>query len=329
MHISSDRIGTDYNRETRLTVTDPFVALGGLGWKKIMFGFRKKIPPHALLGVLLSLIGLALSLAATFRAFGMEKLLAQGLGMIAALSIGVGLLLLVWKRGDERVTWEWEMELLRHALGGIHAPLLCRRHLTTRAQGRLLGCANAKRVQGSLDWMEKTLGAAEAEMRMERDSGLRELLEHQAVVANLHNTIGAAKIGFMSELDEIVAKGDSSPALIINVKGIQQNVRNVERLVKELGVEPLEGLCKRLTDTLKATGRNWSQLTGIEQGEIRGMVQSARMAVQSLRSYVEASKQLAERYQAEMSRRWQEDHEELRRDGSCSPEDKRPVPAAA
>jgi hypothetical protein len=92
---------------------------------------------------------------------------------------------LILRTNDERTrTSSWESALFKRVMP--EEPwILCRRHVTGRAQAIVLGCGTAEELENSLRHFKKSILAAVSELTLEKDSGLYELVEHRRILCGL------------------------------------------------------------------------------------------------------------------------------------------------
>ena len=193
--------------------------------KSLILNMRRQALP-----VLLSLVGIACGMGSSFTAFGMTPGMAQIVGVGAAVFVVFALVIFCWPVKDELVDWRWECQLLTRVLDEIRDPIICRRHVTTRVQGRLLGCATAVESLAIFNWLEKSFQAIILELHVEKENTIEELSEHARILDSLYNAIQAlVSLPFMGDLATIEA-GSGWPMLRDEAKVIRPFTKSLSEL---------------------------------------------------------------------------------------------------
>jgi hypothetical protein len=167
------------------------------------------------------------------------------LGPLFALLYTLGLCVLAVKRpSDPTVEWEWEDKLSHSVLGEKRLPILCRRHLTTRAQGRMLGCNTTRAAMGAIAWLQRKFNATVTEMALEVDKDMTSLATHARQFAVLHDAIGTLNsMSFIHDFQMIESNGKSQ--ISQKAKAMRAELTFIEEQVNKIGVKTLDDLIRR------------------------------------------------------------------------------------
>jgi hypothetical protein len=264
--------------------------------------------------VLISFLGLLCGLSAHLKAFGMSVAVAHALGGIAVFLILLGLALLYVPRHKEEVEWIWEKALLGRVLAPEQSPVLCRRHATARAQGRVLGCGAAASAEEALRWAEGYIAVLAKELTLEEDAGFAELIEHTLYIYRLLDALAAlANMDFMKSLESI--EQDSTDGAGPYAAAIQTDIRSLREHTERYAAKALEDLLVNVLGAHKDT----TQLPSTVQGEIRGKLEMAReylstIAVDNARTARRTAGLLKQMLQG----LWEQDRQVVRSNSACT-----------
>jgi len=205
------------------------------------------------IAVLIGLIGLALTFATRFESHGISRNVAEMLVGAGYVFVVVTIMLLIRRKDervdlgvaqDERVDLGVAQELLRRTLGLENPPpLLCRRHVTTKAQGDVLGCCVAEAAFRSSRHARELAMSAALEIYMERDNGLFELGEHMAYVYGLVTAFESSKPkSLMDELTLMAASQPSSSEMARDAEAVRHNLLCYAEALNKFAYMPLKKL---------------------------------------------------------------------------------------
>jgi hypothetical protein len=166
--------------------------------RRIWANLRRNIVP-----LVISLVGVVCGLAGTFRSFGASEGWALGLGLAAAALILISLAVFLHPRGDERLFSHRQAPLFVEAVRDTEGPVLCRRHLTGRAQERVLICAAATATEDGVKWIANNLGATGQEVLAE---------------TKFDKVVLAARIGTLEALYKGIVAINTTPGILALAK---------------------------------------------------------------------------------------------------------------
>ncbi len=233
----------------------------------------------------------------------------SGIGVIL---LAVAAVLFLLPRKDQQVKWTWEPGVLERVLGKQRKVILCSRHSTARAQGRIVGCEIAGSAVGLCRYASKVSAVVGGEILCETGYSVPSILKMQVLAAGLHSTLKAinrsASVKHLRRMGagEDVGVGEAAAAVSRELLLAQKLVyRKAVRRLKELADTPVAPPA----DVATAYKEIGLYLTG----RFPRRLDDIRQAAAELQDIVKV--------------KWDEDREATSAEPSCTPEFTSPVAA--
>jgi len=226
-----------------------------------------------LAGVTVSYAGFGVAVVPVFTASGVPEMPALVSVVGGGVILLLGLAVLAY-RPERPVRWGWDRELLMRALSRKKTlPLICRRHITTRAQGTVLGCQVASEAIASCKDIQEALSPALTEVTLEEDAGLFELGEHMAHASGVVSFLAAIESReFVRNLEVIGRHGEDG--IPVRAASIQADLGKLKDGVDECVLSPLRSLHQKLATEYAVRKKN-SKRTNETSAEARARIKDA------------------------------------------------------
>lgn len=239
----------------------------------------------------------------------MEPRLAYASGILGAALLVGGIIKLIQPIPEEPTTWTWEHKLLTDLFSG-RAFYLCRRHKTALAQARVIGCNIGVQTEQAINHLERIFGVHQTENLIEADEGLRELHEHVNLMEGLHKALTAVKsMMFVNQLQVIAESKSADPGMGFAAHAIIEGLNQIESLVKNFGIDPLQKVNRGLAAELR---KNPTQQTGAPQSAlIRHAIDTARQSLEDSKKILKHLREEGAKFAQEANKSWEQNAQHL------------------
>jgi len=263
------------------------------------------------LALVVSLMAIACGLASILHSYGLSKMLAAILSIAVCVFAGITLVL-IFRRPEQEVDLSLANKLLERVLRKV-PPLLCRRHVTTRAQGSVLGCDAAEAAVQSTRRIRERMRATLSELRMETDAGLFELAEHMAYTSSLANVMGTLRSMKFAEDLEVIAEygspGDSQKA-----RALQDDLSSLTNQITSSVYGSLRKLQEQLRSESVAEQVSWQN----SKQRVEHALRTAAGFLEVLeKEYVKPMEMCAQQLGDSMRAAWDADQRKASSDYGC------------
>lgn len=207
---------------------------------------------------------------------------------------------------------DWERTICRRVLGTPRVQLCCRRHASSTAQARALGCQTVFDVMNTLTWLHEVALTVALENHLEREVSRDQLALQSRLLVGLQRATDAA-LAASGEFKEIARDPTSNTATKIGE--ILHELERIARDIQKIGIQSLDDLYDKL-----AKGE-----VDVHSGEtnegtrVREMLSVVRkMAVQWAADFDQTQKKAAALCN-ELRSSWRECSARLHNDRLCKP----------
>ena len=264
--------------------------------------------------LLLSVLSLVFSSSRHLEDVGFPKWLAIVMGSVAAILLVVAMILFLLPRKDQTVDWKWEHRVLQGALGKTRKFILCARHTTSRAQGRVVGCAIVESVCGLCRYTANMSGAVGAEILSETTSTVQAVLELKALATTLHSSLQTVNASVLAQhLNMIGSARDDE--ISEAATAICHELKLAQTLVRQKAIARFDELVCR---------------PGVSGADVEAVSKEVGWYLaKALYRRLDAAHLTAVDLHDMLKVKWDQDREGTCKEASCTPEFSTPVAAEA
>ena len=194
-----------------------------------------------------NILSVAVAIGAALVTLKVSPAFSYIAGALAVALLVYGLVRFLVPGGDEEVEWNWEKQLLAKAIYAHRVPVLCTRHVLTRAEGRALGCAVAQGAASVAKYVDQLFKVKEGEIHMENDVELADLEEHARHADFLFKAVAAVVKADCIQYLAVIAGGDAGPIGVL-ARAVREDLQRLPGIVEEHVLQPLDDGIRELRE---------------------------------------------------------------------------------